>query len=30
MLSLTPRERLGMLQESAASLARLTGDADTD
>jgi hypothetical protein len=30
MLSLTPRERLSMLYESAASLARLMGDADTD
>ena len=30
MLALTPRERLRMLYESAASLARLMGDANTD
>ena len=30
MLALSPRERLRMLYESAGSLARLMGDADTD
>ena len=30
MLALTPRERLRMLYESAASLARLMGHADAD